>query len=361
MIYYHSQMEEIEKIKQQFDISALGFLPAAPLPETPNPLWEDLAQNLATKKVSENLDNLPEFTWHEPKRAYALLSILENKYFYETKSKTLPAKIAVPLWQVSQQLGIKPTLTHASVDLFNWSYINGTDFNLENLKTFYTLSPYTKDESWFYLITTAIEGIGAPILEALINFTLYPSDPAAYATLTVIYNTLLKMTDIMRRMYDNCRQEIFYNEIRHYLGGPTNVNYESIPELQNVTYKGGSGAQSTLIACIDKALGVEHESGYFTEILEYMPAKHRQFIKYVEENVTAQIAYRTRKTNKMYNKCIRALVQYRETHKLLIKKYINRFESADGAKGTGGTEIKTFIDASIKETTKLFSLLKEQQ
>lgn len=148
------------------------------------------------------------------------------------------------------------------------------------------------DEAWFYLITTAIESSGAPCLSqitnAIENIRTEKLDDLL-SNFKVIESALGNMNDDLKRMYEKCDPYVFYWKIRPYLAGwenmaeaglPLGLIYEGVETLwsaqtdeyadmshldeaerllsQYRRYAGGSAAQSSLIAALDVAFGVEH-------------------------------------------------------------------------------------------------------
>lgn len=58
----------------------------------------------------------------ELRRAHLLLCLFAHAYVWGGVEPIdeIPEGIAVPLWQVSQRLGIPPVLGHPSIVLYNW-------------------------------------------------------------------------------------------------------------------------------------------------------------------------------------------------------------------------------------------------
>jgi indoleamine 2,3-dioxygenase len=170
-------------------------------------------------------------------------------------------------------------------------------------------------------------------------------------------------------------------------------------------FYGGSAAQSSLIPFLDIALGVSHESSKSQEFLlamrEYMPKSHREFLGYVKqvacirqfiidgmkhngieigkdptlltalngeiptlENFAVPPAAAPLSANKLiwislrdsYDRCIEYLKTFRNTHITLVTEYImsqqkkllpdrkkSGIERSAGGKGTGGTDLMSFL------------------
>ncbi len=103
------------------------------------------------------------------------------------------------------------------------------------------------------------------------------------------------MREAAERIRNGCDPDLFYNKVRIFLQGsnsnptlPSGVAYEgrAVDEAgmeKRYFYSGGSAAQSTIFAAIDAALGVNHgTSKVLAEARNYMPEKHRLFVKALE-------------------------------------------------------------------------------
>lgn len=364
-------------IKEHFDITDNGFLPSESVKFLTGQFvdWENVMKKLPeinkSKNIREILSTLPEFRWQDLneswqyKRAYVILTLMTNSYvhFEDKHPEKIPAKLAVPLWNVSKYLGINPILTHAAVDLFNWDLKdkNGK-FELDNLKSVSLLTG-TRDEEWFYLIMVAIEKVGGDILNTFIkilvdqeNNLLNSAKMEKYLEKTV--ENMNAINNILMRMKENCNPDIFYNVLRPYLSGwdVNGIIYEGVSD-EPMKYVGGSAAQSSLFQVIDCAFNINHKDEYFERIKEYMPNKHKNFINFVKSNIKIYEIIKTfddTKINCLFNECIKSLEKFRTLHYGIVHRYIIKMipTGADGAKGTGGTELSSFLKQSIKETTQ---------
>ena len=146
-------------------------------------------------------------------------------------------------------------------------------FSKSNLATLDTYSN-TLDESWFYLVTTAIECIGSRALTAIVSAIQASRDAnnkALIASLTDISKAISDIRDSLQRMYEKCDPYVFYWKVRPYLAGwenedrlPKGIIYEGVDEVDEKgetifrQYVGASAGQSALIQALDIALNVEH-------------------------------------------------------------------------------------------------------
>lgn len=275
------------------------------------------------------------------------------------------------------------------------------------------------DESWFYLTTTAIESSGAPCLSEIANAieNIHQAKYDQLATnLHVICTSLASMNDALARMYEKCDPYVFYWKIRPYLAGwenmaeaglPLGLIYEGVDDVwsaqtdeyadmshldeaerllnQYRRYAGGSAAQSSLIAALDVAFGVEHHrtgekpsfikaadlpndrytklpatnpadeihkgaetprtpptfvrtnrNAFLRAMRKYMPRPHREFLEDLEEaanirpyilqlqenHKNGNISEQEIKIINAYNDCVHQLKLFRDKHVQIVTLYI---------------------------------------
>lgn len=141
---------------------------------------------------------------------------------------------------------------------------------LENITTLATFTG-SVDESWFYLVSIAIEARGAPSIPLMIEaMGAVRRNDALTVTecLTVFAERIMELRDLLGQMYDHCSPKAFYYRIRPFLAGSKNMGGAGLPHgviLEDGSgtekyrqYAGGSNAQSSLIQFFDIVLGVEH-------------------------------------------------------------------------------------------------------
>ncbi|CAI2163268.1 6547_t:CDS:2 [Funneliformis geosporum] len=277
---------------EDYDINPLsGFLPSTPpLQRLTNPYYEpwetliDIFHELMligrlreyVRKLpllkTDRLENIEEY-----RRAFLILSFLAHGYVwgkYEPISDRLPPNIAIPWVKVSDYLDVAPICNHAAVVTWNWRLLFSNEpFDLNNLATLITFSN-TLDESWFYLVTTAIEGFGGRALTSImtaIQAVYDGNDEQLINALKVISSTISDINATLQRMFEKCDPYVFYWKVRPYLSGwknedllPRGLIYEGVDENDengNPIYRqyiGGSAGQSALIQALDIALNIDH-------------------------------------------------------------------------------------------------------
>src|SRR5208283_4715744 len=84
----------------------------------------------------------------------------------------------------------------------------------------------TRTESHFYLVMVAIEHTGRPILDEIIRLNLIENPTSAsdqiIRSMEIISVQLDAINSIMKKMYDHCDPNLFYNQLRIFLTGWTN-------------------------------------------------------------------------------------------------------------------------------------------
>jgi indoleamine 2,3-dioxygenase len=301
--------------------------------------------------------------------------MLTNSYVWSSSPypTILPEKLAVPLCVVSKYLGIAPIVTHASLDLYNWDLIDESkEFSLDNLRC-NNLFTGTDSEQWFYLIMTAIEQVGGNVIKCILDISSNKTNyPKMKEILTEMNMHCEKMCKIIVRMKERCEPEVFWNVLRPFLGGwknndklPDGLIYEGV-STEGLQLFGGSAAQSSLFQVIDASLGIVHNDVYFTEIQQYMPEKHRDFVNYVKHHIPIwKFVKESDDCLAEFNEIVATIAKFRKLHMALVHRYIIRMvstntsdpvepsseDSTQSEKGTGGTELKTFLKTSIEETS----------
>ncbi|KAI9208574.1 Indoleamine 2,3-dioxygenase [Polychytrium aggregatum] len=271
-----------------------GFLPVNPpplrrLPEYFEPwelLLDDISALLLVGALRTRIEKLPVMdtsklsNLRETQRAYLVLSYLAHGYVWQDKTNVaqiLPKNIAVPWNEVSTNLGHKPVLSYAAVELYNYKLLDPEGpCDLSNMATLHTFTGGT-DESWFFLVSLGMEAVGAHALPAIVaaQSAIARHDlPVLSQSLSTIADAIKKMEDVLVRMYEKNDPHIFYYRIRPFVAGwegsddlPKGLFYEGIPDENGSwstadgsyrKYAGGSAGQSALIHSIDAALGIEH-------------------------------------------------------------------------------------------------------
>jgi indoleamine 2,3-dioxygenase len=358
-----------------------GFLPdVLPLTRLPDPYynkWEAIVANLQGLILSRRLrgvvDRLPVLSTiglehdAEWRRAYMLLCFMAHGYIWggDSPSDRLPASISVPLLQIADHLEVPPVATYAAVCLWNFKPLF-MDEDIDNLENLATLTTFTGslDESWFYLVSVAMEARGAPIIPLMLTAIAAAREDDA-TTVTSCLNTFAERLDdlstLLQRMHESCDPHIFYHRIRPFLAGsknmaeaglPHGVRYEDGSGTETYRqYAGGSNAQSSLFQFFDIVLGIEHrptgekkpsppsegepergrapppKHNFIMEMRRYMPGPHARFLSDVQAvaNLRDYVERRSSANRPLavaYDACLAMLRALRDRHIAIVTRYI---------------------------------------
>ncbi|KAM0274424.1 hypothetical protein ACHAQH_007862 [Verticillium albo-atrum] len=358
-----------------------GFLPdVLPLARLPDPYynkWEAVVGNLQALVLSRRLrsvvDRLPILSTigleHEAewRRAYSLLCFTAHGYIWggDQPADNLPPPITIPLLQISEHLELPPVATYAAVCLWNFKPLF-VDEGIDSLENIATLNTFTGslDESWFYLVSVAIEARGAPIIPLMLTAiaAAREGDSAAVTRcLRGFAERLTDLTSILQRMHESCDPVIFYNRIRPFLAGSKNMGEAGLPLGVNYDdgsgnddyrcYSGGSNAQSSLIQFFDIILGIDHRPtgeivgrkdrtfeleregraptprhNFITDMRRYMPGPHARFLDQVSLVANVRDFVETHADNSQltlaYDACLAMLSSFRDKHIAIVTRYI---------------------------------------
>src|SRR6266700_3431606 len=297
-----------------FEIShERGFLPVHdPLTRLPKAFdaWETVALRLpkllASDQVRATIADLPPFPLEaindsrERERAMLLLSYVGHAYVWGAPRPELilPARLAVPWYQIAESLGRPPVLSYSSYALHNFFRFDASrEIECGNLALIQNFLGGI-DEEWFILIHVEIERKAGPAMAALpacIDAAEEGDGERLEALLTQVESSLRAMYATLRRMPEWCEPFIYYHRVRPYIHGwknhpdlPEGVIYEGVEAYGGhpQQFRGETGAQSSIVPALDAMLGVGHKedmlSSYLREMRAYMPPPHRAFIEALE-------------------------------------------------------------------------------
>ncbi|KAK1238369.1 hypothetical protein MKX07_006515 [Trichoderma sp. CBMAI-0711] len=361
-----------------------GFLPGTlPLTRLPDPYynkWEAIVANLQALILSRRLrgviDRLPVLSTiglehdAEWRRAYSLLCFMAHGYIWggDSPADRLPPQISIPLLDVSRRLEVPPVATYAAVCLWNFKplFMDEDIDSLENLATLFTFTGAI-DESWFYLVSVAIEARGAPIMSLMLTaMAAARQDDSVTVTrcLRTFAERLTDLTSILQRMHESCDPVIFYNRVRPFLAGSKNMAEAGLPfgviyddgtgNDEYRQYSGGSNAQSSLIQFFDIALGIQHlptgekkknkgdaassscesadqrgrsaRHNFIQDMRNYMPGPHARFLEDVSRvaNIREFVEEHTGDVQLClaYDACLAMLSAFRDKHIAIVTRYV---------------------------------------
>jgi len=310
---------------------------------------------------------------------------------------SIPAPIAVPLVQVSRELGIRPILTYADTVLWKWSLRDfSKPLSVANVELD---GPFTNtpDEAHFYLTSARIELRGVEALaimrrsmdELFLGDHLAKRRIARYlCRLAVVVGDLASLLMAVR---EHCDPHVFYHEIRPWFNGGNSHKhgwvYEGVSEAEAETIKalgGPSAGQSSLVHALDAFLGVDHtgtappksvpvpipnpvpqsgDSTFLSRQQQYMPRHHRAFLQHLASSHSLRDFIHSNTDNQAlvlaYDTAVDALKKFRDGHIRIATLYIvNQAKatvSSSGPgpiRGTGGTALVPFLKEARDNTLK---------
>jgi indoleamine 2,3-dioxygenase len=279
----------------------------------------------------------------------------------DSPSESLPPAISVPLLHISNHLEVPPVATYAAVCLWNFKPLFA-DEHVDNLENLATLTTFTGsiDESWFYLVSVAIEARGAPIIPLMltaIQAARVNDSTTVTKCLQVFAERLDDLGTLLQRMHEGCDPQVFYNRIRPFLAGSKNMAEAGLPNgviyeddtgtREYRKYSGGSAAQSSIIQFFDIVLGIQHrptgekkadveaqlegtapppKHNFLLEMRKYMPGPHRRFLEDVTRvaNIRDYVEAHTndRSLTLAYDACLAMLRAFRDKHINIVSRYI---------------------------------------
>ena len=365
-----------------------GFLPSHdPLARLPQPFdaWESVAsglpKHLASDHIRRTIENLPPFPVEliadqsERERAMTLLSYLGHAYVWwgAKPASVLPARVAVPWYQVAESLGRPPVLSYSSYSLHNYFRLDqARDVECGNIALIQNFLGGL-DEEWFILVHVDIERKAGPALaklHACLDAAEVKDADRLEVLLAIVEASIEGVYGGLKRMTEWCDPYIYYHRVRPYIHGwknhpdlPQGLIYEGVEAYAGAPQQfcGETGAQSAIIPALDAMLGVGHKEdflrAYLIEMRTYMPPDHRSFIESIEARGSVrgfvEQCQRARLTE-LYNACVEGVERFRTLHLEYAAAFIYRQAQTDAknphAVGTGGTPFMPYLTKHRDET-----------
>jgi len=397
--YDNNRYKPITNWQNLCDISRIGFLSCCDNPRIPENLlflvrlfdnipasrctFQNLWNMMDTLPIYDcelhSLDNVDDATL---KYIYSKLMMLINRLVWgdgvvnARNHCILPNFLGRILYEVCDSLEIVPALTHAAVDLWNFRLKDPSlGFVPENIEILCTMTD-DPSEKWFYAVMIAIEGAGGRMLMKIMDLycaILNKNYERIYESYVTLASVLDECVAIIRKMYDHCDPDFFFNRLRIFLSGSNNSNLPNGISFNGINmpplkFIGGSAAQSSLIQIFDVLLCVVHKEKtkqFLDEMQFYMPGKHKKFLVALQRDYSYYFSKYLRKLNKndplheLVDDCRDKLVSFRNHHMCIVKRYIMAFverqsphmnNNAHSNRGTGGTNPVEFCGAVIMNT-----------
>jgi len=375
-----------------FNVSAeRGFLPPEDpldcLPGQQFGAWEDLSVELpkllAAGVVRRTLDRLPILDptplfdhSSSVERAMLLLSYFGHAYIWgEAKSAdVIPEPVSAPWHALAHRLGRPPVLSYASYALHNWRRLDQANpIALGNLALLQNFLGGVRDDK-IIIVHVEIEAKAGRGMQSLANAQTAVAQgdrERAVISLKALEEVLGSMLASLVRMPERCDPYIYYRRVRPYIHGwkdhptfPNGVVYAGVREYasQPQQFRGETGAQSSIIPCLDAGLGIQHPESplavYLKEMRDYMPVGHRAFIGALERgpSIRSYASAGDSEVREAYNKCLLALERFRGLHLHYASTYIQQQHERGSANptdvGTGGTPFMGYLEEHRQTTLR---------
>ena len=285
-------------------------------------------------------------------------------YPEEPKVNVLPKAIAAPFVRVANLVERPPILSYASYCLYNWKHefppLRVELYNINLIQNFCKANDARRDEDWFILVHVDIENKAARGIKALQGFHLNESVESVQKRLTSLVESLALMNVTMKRMPEQCDPDVYYLKVRPYIFSFENIIYEGEFGDQPQTFRGETGAQSSIVPAFQTWLGVQHKENLLTTHLKdmrnYMPLEHRNFLTNLEQQPTVRdfvlLNINNLQLRVLYNSCVHQLYEFRRQHLQYAVDYIQK--KVPNPKGTGGTPYVPWLSKLAEETESYY-------
>lgn len=334
-------------------------------------LASELSGLLRTGHLRRILDDLPVYDMaplavadmRSCERAFQIYAYLASAYVhaaYQDSVKHIPAGIAVPLVALAKQVQRPPILAYASYTLNNWRRLDpNRPISVDNLALVQRFLD-VPDAAWFTLIHVEIEAEAAPavaMIPSAVEAAQQNDLPALEQFFTTVISSLDNMMTTFKRMESGCSPDVYYNQVRPYIFSFEDVIFEGVAAYDGrpQSFRGETGAQSTIVPALVGALGLGHEqtglTRYLAELRAYMPREHRVFLDSIDRGAIRRCLEATPSGHPLreaYNTSLRRVLAFRRLHLHYANTYIAQ-KVADPT-GTGGTPFMTWLRQLIDET-----------
>ncbi len=334
---------------------------------------DELPDLLERRRVRDALDELPvvdlwrlhsvldSVDFRVIERLMQMYAYFASAYVYashEQPEHRIPAGVAVPLVQLADMVERPPILSYSGYVLCNWERVDPDGgITVDNTRLVQNFLG-NKDKSWFIRIHVDIEARAADALTNIQKAADAASrdDAAVLETaLTAVHRSLTRMIESFHRMPEGCNSDVYYFKVRPYIFGFTDVIYEGAFDDQPQSFRGQTGAQSSIVPALVAALGLRHETTGLTQHLDimkqHMPKPHREFIAQMADTGIREAVLRQRSVGALaeaYNECLRQVLAFRGLHYHFATTYIA--EKVTNPLGTGGTIFMDWLKQLIAET-----------
>ncbi|KAI0306719.1 Indoleamine 2,3-dioxygenase [Multifurca ochricompacta] len=347
-------------------------------------IWRQRVRNLPLL----NTDHLAECLLQ---RAHMVLAFLINFYVHSQPPNASPTPIhipeclAIPIVNVSRELGIAPVLTFADTVLWNAKPADSQlPMSANNISLVHTFSS-TDTERNYHIVSAKAELRGVEILRIIEDYAQL-SDVADLHTVSKTARDLRRLvtvvqdlTDIMQNVKDTADPYGFYWEVRPWFRGSdcgaSRWIYDGVPESDSLDLGGPSAGQSTTARQEVPAPSEENKKadrGFMERMRRYMPGSHQAYLRDLAALPVPirSLAKTSPLLRESYDLAILALKKFRDMHMRIACLYIISMakttppgtpeeglerqgtQQKGPAKGTGGSHVSSLLKAGRDATNR---------
>jgi len=297
------------------------------------------------------------------------------------KARTeLPKNLAIPLLLLSEKLDVFPWLDYAYGYGLNNAVLKSPDHEPGKYDSYETCRMFngSPSESGFINVHVAMVSYTGELLDIQQKILKSASDEN-YNDLAHFlnrhYSVMNKIIETLQTMW-KASNKSDYLSFRTFIMGQKG-NQEMYPDetirfdLGDNTYKdfsfrGETGAQDSIIPCVDNLFQVTYPENNLTEYLyqlrEYRPKDHQDYIEYnLKMSKTVGLIekiFLDPNCSLAYYKNLNLIRIFRKKHWNLTKRYI--IKNTDHPVATGGTPITTWLPNQLGATMEKMFLAQNQ-
>lgn len=324
-------------------------------------------------RIAESVKSLPTPDWSlndlsQPAlyRLMLLVTMLEHAYFYERLKHltiaeliamegphVIPEQLAIPLYKLWQLTGIAPSMSY---ELYSpWNYFKpdpSKPMDFDNIKMIHSFTD-TEDEKWFVLNHQMVDYRFAPAIRPSLTAHLLTANTQQWNSISPDWVTRLleeilvnveKMTDVLERMREHCRPDVYFDQVRKFYSIPRNLVFEGVEELkdQTINVLGETGGQDGWKQFMHAILGMDFDDitfggiYYFKELRKHMSPTRRTLIENTKRESLLRNYVANQKTRnnckpaRRYNGLIKCLLDWMDEHYSLARDYVGRQNETHG-------------------------------
>jgi len=286
----------------------------------------------------------------------------------------LPPFLARPVILLSRKVGRPPMIDYASSVLYNWTRINKDGpIAMSNVRCVLRLTGLI-DEEWFFKTHVVIESEASHVVSAVIAACRTDDESELLTHLVALEEALWRVVRAcLPIMYERsedgtpkCCEHIFYQILRPLIKSGQ-LTFEGT-DAEPWYLSGPSGAMSSLLPCIDAALGIQTSSEKLREAMAKfklsMPVRHQEFIDdmvnspNIRQRILVSHPVGESSNSEHYDALVRAfnrvisrVLDFRWQHWQYVKNFIMKPGNISHAVGSGGTSFD-YLQQHITDTEK---------